>query len=140
MSRLAQATTDVLEVAGVAGPEFTLDVVRRAAGLDERSLLEALDDGVRSGMIEEIPASGPAYRFTHELVRRALYDQLSGLRRAELHLRVGTALEETLGAAPVRGLADVAHHLAAAGALGDTNRAVDYNLRAARAAMSGARV
>ena len=76
VSRLAQATTDVLEVAGVAGPEFTLDVVRRAAGLDERSLLAALDDGVRSGMIEAIPASGPAYRFTHELVRRALYDQL----------------------------------------------------------------
>jgi DNA-binding CsgD family transcriptional regulator len=30
----------------------------------------------------------------------------------------------------------VAHHLAAAGALGDTERAVDYNLRAARAAMA----
>jgi len=135
LSRLARPTTAVLEVAAVGGPEFTLDVVRRAAGLDERSLLEALDDGVRSGMIEEIPASGPAYRFTHELVRRALYDQLSGLRRAELHLRVGTALEESLGTAPVRGLADVAHHLAAAGALGDTDRAVDYNLQAARAAM-----
>ena len=73
----------------MAGPEFTLDVVRRAAGLDERSLLEALDEGVRSGMIEEIPGTGLAYRFTHELVRRALYDRLSALRRAELHLRVG---------------------------------------------------
>jgi len=87
-------------------------------------------------MIEEVPATGLAYRFSHELVRRALYDRLSGLRRAELHLRVGTALEDTLGAAPVRGLADVAHHLAAAGALGDTERAIDYSLRAARAAMA----
>jgi predicted ATPase len=136
LSRLASPTTEVLEVAGVAGPEFTLDVVRRAAGLDERDLLEALDEGVRSGMIEQVPATALAYRFTHELVRRALYDGLSGLRRAELHLRIGTALEEALGAAPVRGLADVAHHLAAAGALGDTERAVDYNLRAARAAMA----
>jgi DNA-binding CsgD family transcriptional regulator/tetratricopeptide (TPR) repeat protein len=136
LSRLAPPTAEVLEVAGVAGPEFMLDVVRRAAGLDERSLLEALDEGVRSGMIEEIPATGLAYRFTHELVRRALYDRLSALRRAELHLRVGTALEEALGATPARVLADVAHHLAAAGALGDTERAIDYNLRAARAAMA----
>ena len=136
LSRLAPATTEVLEVAAVAGPEFALDVVRHAVGLDERSLLEALDEGVRSGMIEEIPATGLAYRFTHELVRRALYDRLSGLRRAELHLRVGTALENALGATPTRGLADVAHHLAAAGALGDAERAIDYNLRAARAAMA----
>jgi predicted ATPase/DNA-binding CsgD family transcriptional regulator len=135
LSRLAPATRDVLEVAGVAGPEFTLDLVRRAAGLDERSLLEALDEGARSGMIEQIPATGLTFRFTHELVRRALYDRLTGLRRAELHLRVGTALEDALGVAPVRGLADLAHHLAAAGALGDTERAIDYNLRAARAAL-----
>ena len=30
----------------------------------------------------------------------------------------------------------MAHHLAAAGALGDAERAIDYNLRAARAAMA----
>jgi len=40
-------------------------------------------------MVEEVPAPVLAYRFTHELVRRALYDRLSSLRRAELHLRVG---------------------------------------------------
>ncbi|HKP20088.1 MAG TPA: AAA family ATPase [Thermoleophilaceae bacterium] len=135
LSRLSPSTTEVLEVAGVAGPEFTLDLVRRAAALDERALLEALDEGVRSGMIEEVPGVGLAYRFTHELVRRALYDGLRSLRRAELHLRVGSVLEEDLGAAPVRGLADVAHHLAAAGALGDTERAIEYSLGAARAAM-----
>ena len=136
VSRLAPSTTEVLEVAGVTGPDFTVDVVRRATGLDERTLLEALDEGVRSGMIEEVPAAGLAYRFTHELVRRALYDRLSALRRAELHLAVGTALEEVLGADPSRGLADVAHHLAAAGALGDLERAVVYSLRAARSAMA----
>jgi DNA-binding CsgD family transcriptional regulator len=87
-------------------------------------------------MIEAVSATAPTYRFTHELVRRALYDRLTALRRAELHLRVGTALEETLPVTPGRGLADVAHHLAAAGSLGDTEVAIDYNLRAARAAMA----
>ena len=48
---------------------------------------------MRSGMIEEIPARQLRYRFSHELVRRALYDRLAGLRRAELHLQVAEAME-----------------------------------------------
>jgi DNA-binding CsgD family transcriptional regulator/tetratricopeptide (TPR) repeat protein len=136
LSQLAPPTTEVLEAAAVAGPEFRLDVVRRAARLDERGLLAALDEAVGNGIVEQVPATGLKYRFAHELLRRALYDRLTALHRAELHLEVGTALEEDLAATPFRGLADVAHHLAAAGPLGDRGRAVDYNLRAARSAMA----
>ena len=136
LSRLASSTTEVLEAAAVAGPEFRLDVVRRAAGVDERGLLAALDEAAHNGIVEQIPATGLAYRFAHELLRRALYERLTALRRAELHLHVGTALEDALPATPSRGLADVAHHLAAAAPLGDRGRAVDYSLRAARSAMA----
>ena len=136
LSRLSPATAEVLEAAAVAGPEFRLDVVRATARLDERSLLAALDEAAHAGIIEEVAASGFEYRFTHELVRRAVYGRLSALRRAELHLMVGTALEDGLGQSQMRMLADVAHHLGAAGALGDTERAVDYNLRAARSALA----
>ena len=47
----------------------------------EPALLAALDEAVAHGMIEEVPARQLAYRFTHELVRRALYDRMPGLRR-----------------------------------------------------------
>ena len=53
-------------------------------------------------MIEEVPSRGLAYRFTHELVRRALYDRLTALRRAELHLRVGEAARAAPRGAPAR--------------------------------------
>src|SRR4051794_39961186 len=133
LSRLAPATSDLLELTATAGSEFGLDIVRRASGRDEHELLGALDEAVRSGMIEELPSRTLAYRFTHELVRRALYDRLSGLRRAELHLRVAEALES---AAPPTGraLADLAHHFTAAAPLGGPGRGVDYNILAARAA------
>jgi DNA-binding CsgD family transcriptional regulator len=85
-------------------------------------------------MIEELASRTLAYRFTHELVRRALYDRLTGVRRAELHLRVGEALEKG-GASSGRALADLAHHFAAAAPLDGAGRGVDYNVRAARAAM-----
>ena len=82
-------------------------------------------------MVEEVPARPLTYRFTHELVRRALYDRMPGLRRAELHLRVAEALERGDG-----GLAELAHHFAAAAPVGGPERAVDYALLAGRAALA----
>ena len=106
----------------------------QASGLGEPELLAALDEAVRSGMIEELPSRRLAYRFTHELVRRALYDRLSGVRRAELHLRVGEALERSEGRSG-RVLADLAHHFAAAAPLGRPRTgASSTTCRAARAA------
>jgi DNA-binding CsgD family transcriptional regulator/tetratricopeptide (TPR) repeat protein len=132
LARLAPHTTELLEVAATAGAEFELELVRHAAGLAEPQLVAALDEAVASGMLVELPGRGLAWRFTHELVRRALYDRLSSTRRAELHLRVGEALEAHPRSA--RGLADLAHHFVAAAPLGRRERAVDYSLRAARAA------
>ncbi len=133
LSRLGPATIELLELAAAAGPEFELEPVRRAADIAEAELLAALEEAIGSGMIEEIHAQRLACRFTHEIVRRALYDRLSRLRRAELHLRVGEALESA-GADSDRALADLAHQFGAAAPFGGTERAIDYNLRAARAA------
>ncbi len=133
LSRLSPVTTDLLELAATAGSEFELDIVRGAAGLQEPELLAALDEAVRSGMLEELHSPGRAFRFTHELVRRALYDRLSAIRRAELHLRVGDALEGPAGHSG-RALADLAHHFAAAALLGGAARGAEYNVLAARAA------
>ena len=135
LSRLAPETTDLLELAATVGAEFELDIVLRAAGLADAQLLAALDEGIGSGMIEELPSRRLVYRFNHELVRKALYDRLGSARRAELHLRVGEALESA-GERSGRVLADLAHHFAAAAPLGATGRAVEYNLAAARAARS----
>jgi DNA-binding CsgD family transcriptional regulator/tetratricopeptide (TPR) repeat protein len=133
LSRLTPRTIDLLELAATAGPEFELEPVSRAARIAEPELLAAFEEAVGSGMIEELPSQRLACRFTHEIVRRALYDRLSGLRRAELHLRVGEALESA-GASSDRALADLAHHFGAAAPFGGAKQAIDYNLRAARAA------
>ena len=85
-------------------------------------------------MIEELAGHSLSFRFSHELVRRTVYDQLGAVRRAELHLLVGRALEDAAQPLTPRSLADLAHHFTCAAAIGETARAVDYNLRAARAA------
>ena len=135
LARLSTATTGLLELAAVAGPEFDLSVVGRA-GLAAAELHAALEQAVAHGMIEEVPARRLAYRFTHELVRRALYDRTPGLRRAELHLRVAEALERAHGGSESRGLAELAHHFAAAAPVDGPRRAVEYSLLAGRAALA----
>jgi DNA-binding CsgD family transcriptional regulator len=133
LARLDRPTRELVELAAVAGPDFELDLLRRAAPPEQRGL-GALEPAVRSGVIEELASPQLAYRFSHELVRRALYDGLSGHRRAELHLSIAEALEE--GPHSGRALADLAHHFAAAAPIGGRERAIEYNLLAAAAASS----
>jgi DNA-binding CsgD family transcriptional regulator/tetratricopeptide (TPR) repeat protein len=133
LARLSPATGGVLELAAAVGAEFDLGLIRRASGLEERDVLATLDESVRSRLIEEVASHRLGYRFTHELVRRAVYDRLTALRRAELHLRVGEAREQG-EIRSARALADLAHHFTAAAPLGEVQRAVDYNILAARAA------
>jgi len=136
LARLGPETTVLLELAATVGSEFELEIVRRGSGLTEPELVAALDEAVRSGILEELTGHRLAYRFTHELVRRAVYDRLTAVRRAELHLRVGEAREAAEGRSG-RALADLAHHFTAAAPLGGVQRAVDYNILAARAAADG---
>jgi DNA-binding CsgD family transcriptional regulator/tetratricopeptide (TPR) repeat protein len=135
LDRLAPATTVALETAAVAGPQFELATIREATDLQERDLLDAIDEAERHAVITDVPSRGLAYRFSHELVRLAVIDRLTTLRRAEIHLRVAEALaSEEPGSERPGQLAALAHHFAAGAPVGGTERAVDYNLRAAHAA------
>lgn len=135
LARLAPTTGDVLELGAIIGAEFELDTVRRAAGLEEGDLLDAIDEAVSSGLVQEAPKRGLAYRFSHELVRRSVSDRVSAPRRAGLHLRVARALENAPSPGGGRGrLAALAHHYSGAAPVGGRERAVSYNLLAAESA------
>jgi DNA-binding SARP family transcriptional activator len=128
LSRLAPRSTAMLELAAVIGGQFELRLLQEALQTD--ALASSVDEALHSGTIEEIPGTDLSYRFAHEIVRRALYDRLSGIRRAELHLHVGEALERVYHD-DERLVPELARHFTAAAPLGGVERAVSYNLRAA---------
>jgi predicted ATPase len=136
LAHLAPTTTALLEVAAVLGPEFEPGALGEAAGIDGTTLDTALAEAVRSGMVADVPDPHLVYRFSHELVRRALYDRLTAVRRAQLHLRVAETLERTHREQAGRLLPELAHHFSMAAPYGGMGRAVEYNLRAAEAAMA----
>jgi len=134
LARLPDEAASMVETAAVTGSRFELRVVAAAARLDRTKLAAAVGHAVSSGIVEELPATVPGGRFTHELIRRAVYDRIPLVRLPELHLRVGEALEDAYVAHTDTVVPDLAHHFTLAAPIDGNGRAVGYNLRAAEAA------
>lgn len=105
LALLAPTATAGLRLAAVAGREAPVSLLIHAADHDADQLLDALDAGVTAGLLTE-PRPG-TIRFTHALVRDALEADLTRLRLARMHSRLGRSLI-ALGSADV---AAIAHHL-----------------------------
>ena len=134
LARLPDATNTLLRFGAVIGREFDLTLVAAAAGLEEEEALVSAEAAVLVGLVVEAPETVGRYRFAHALVQQALYEQLSGLRRARLHARVGEAVE-----ARVRGddrLGELAHHFFEAAPAVGPDKGIQYAVRAADAAQA----
>ncbi len=99
LSRLSSETNDLLSVAAVVGREFDLSTVAAAAGVARERAAVAFDEALAPGLLREVPSVPGMLAFTHTLVRQTLLGEVSGLRRAHLHWRVGEALAASGSAA-----------------------------------------
>ncbi len=132
LSRLSEATNDLLSVAAVAGREFDLSTVAAAAGVAPAVAAVAFDEAVTPGLLREVSNAPGTLAFTHALVRQTLLEEISGPRRAHLHWRVG----ETLAASGNAPTGAVAHHLCEGVLAGDPYVAAEAAVLAAEEAMT----
>ncbi len=133
LSRLSDASNEVLSVASVLGRDFDVELLSELSGLTESALLDALDEAVRARIIDE---TGPDhFHFSHALVRATLYEEMSATRRRRTHRRVAEAMEK---ARPDDVVALAYHYVEAGPEGGLLSRAVRYSLAAAEQAL-GAR-
>jgi class 3 adenylate cyclase len=132
LSQLSPHCNQVLVTASVLGREFDLDVLGAVVELNEDELLDALDEAVGAGLLAEARRRGGqhGYSFSHNLVREALYDELSTLRRVRLHRRVGEAIETMHSANLEPHLPQLAYHFLEGSAAGDPAKAMEYSVRA----------
>ena len=105
LARLGARARDVVVWAAALGREFEPGVLAAVMGETLAHTSGAVGDLEREGLIV---GSGTRYAFTHELLRRAAYRQLSSGRQRLVHLAIARAL----AAAPEPGAAwgDVVHH------------------------------
>jgi tetratricopeptide (TPR) repeat protein len=116
---LGERTVQALTIGAALGPEFSAEVVRRVGAYAGDDLLDVLGEAAQAGLIG--PVGLGRFRFSHDLVREALYDELTPAERIRLHRRIADALEELYGASLDTRLGELAHHYfeASLGGLGD---------------------
>ena len=126
LQRQSERCREVLALASVVGREFGPDLLGRVSGLEEDELFAALEEAATARLVGGVPESSGQLRFSHILVRDALYDELSAPRRLRLHRAVAEALEALYARNPEPHLAELAHHYLEAGiALAD--KAIEYS-------------
>jgi len=93
-ARLAQLSPQARELVGLAaviGRAFTFEVLGRASGGDEDTLVRGLDELWRRRIVREQGVN--AYDFSHDKLREGAYAALHTAQRCLLHRRVAEALE-----------------------------------------------
>jgi class 3 adenylate cyclase len=95
LRRLPSPVNDVLSVAAVIGVEFDAALIARttAEGPIE-DVFDALDQATEARLVRDDPRRLGRYAFSHALIRQAVYKALGTARRAQLHERVGAAMEQ----------------------------------------------
>ena len=135
LASLVPACREVLAVASAIGRDVPADILAQVAALEVPAM--PIDRVVREAMQRALFTTSEragTYRFSHALVREALYAQLTPAARPRVHRRIG----ETLARAPVveERLAELAHHFFAAGAAEDVVAGARYAQQAAERALS----
>ena len=130
---LPEPTRQILDLAAIAGTEFSPSVVARAAELERSELLLVLEPAVSAGLLAR--SSATRHRFSHALTRDVFYDAQPGADRAARHARLVEILEARLERQPDHPIAEIAHHavMAARGGL-DASPALRWSREAAREA------
>jgi tetratricopeptide (TPR) repeat protein len=135
LARLSTECHDLLLLAAAMGREFELAGLAAVSGLGHARTLELLDEAVRARLLDDLRERGRC-RFAHALVRETLYAPIGIGRRVQIHRRIGQVLEQVYATRRELPVAELAHHFVEAAPGGDSQKAVDYSVRAAREAES----
>ena len=129
---LSAETVLMLSIASVIGNEFDIRLLESTSGNPAQLVVEQLEDARRIGIVtaDDYPPIR-RYRFSHALVREALYQEMAAGRRIELHGQIGAAIEKICENDLKPHQAALAHHFTAARS---TEKAIEYSIGAGEAA------
>jgi DNA-binding CsgD family transcriptional regulator len=128
LHRLPAETERLLALAAVIGQEVPLALWAAVAETDENALLEHAERATAAHLLVET-SDGAGVRFSHALIREALYEGTTALRRRAWHRQAGEALLAAPGPDPDA----VANQFQRAG----DQRAVEWLVRAGLRACAG---
>ena len=128
LEQLAEEARTVLAWAAVAGPEFSLPLLKEITELEEDKLLEAVDKAFEKRVLTAHPALGQeVYAFADHQTRDVLYEGIGPARRRRFHLKVAQAIEKVHARRLEEHYEALAHHFLEGN---DLPKALEYALKA----------
>ncbi|MEJ2130738.1 MAG: hypothetical protein P8Y95_03735, partial [Gammaproteobacteria bacterium] len=112
--------SEVIRWAAVVAPRIDVASIARLTGLDAMRVTDALVDAERLAILQ---GAGSGFRFSHDLVARSIYKEISPARRQVMHRRVAELLEQDTEI-DLKLAADLAHHASQSGDSGLAARAM----------------
>jgi DNA-binding winged helix-turn-helix (wHTH) protein/predicted ATPase len=139
LERLAPEDRELLEAASLVGVEFSSAIAAAGAGRDPAEAEERFARQAAAGPLLRSTGSVPApdgtaaesFAFRHPLYREQLAAGVTARRRADVHLRIGSALERVHGVRAGQLADELAVHFEEGG---NREKAVDYRRLAAEVA------
>src|SRR5215470_7383118 len=110
VARLPEPCGRVLSLASVFGRDFWPPALERLSRLSAGELLDVLDESIAARLVAAVPGAPGRLRFSHALIRDALYEGIPAGRRLRLHQQAGEALEAFYQQDLDSHLAELAHH------------------------------
>jgi serine/threonine protein kinase/tetratricopeptide (TPR) repeat protein/ribosomal protein L40E len=137
ISMLSPDCNKLLSIASVIGREFEVDTLRGVANIQEDVFVNALQEAVRTSVLEERSQLGSIrYRFTHAFFRQTMYEELIAPRRLKLHQQVARSLEAQYAKRIEEHATELAEHFSQSTDSTDLAKAVHYGEVAAQRAVS----
>ena len=131
LAKLPEETSPILSAASVIGNDFETRLLAKVSGSTAKQITEQMEGAILAGIVIVGATGSKRYRFSHALIREALYQDLALIRRIELHCQIGSALEEIYQADLKPYLGALARHFRE----GDiVDKAIDYSIAAGEAA------
>src|SRR4029077_839766 len=104
------------------------------ASVRPAEIADCLEEALAARIVAAATESRGRYRFTHALIRAAIYEAIGAADRSRLHQQIGEVLEDLYRADPIPHLGELAYHFRLGVPWGNIQKAIDYSLRAANAA------
>ncbi len=93
LDKLDRSDRSIIEAASVIGRTFDIETLAAICDTDVQSVLGALRAARDEHIVEECGEESSAFRFRHELLRRAVYDRMLTAQRQTLHRRIADRLD-----------------------------------------------
>lgn len=129
---LSPDSADLLSIASVLGRDFSFDVLQDLSRLSRPEVLARLEEARAAHIVGPLPGAIDRLRFSHALIRDAIYEDIPLQLRPEIHARAGEALRKRYADDVGPHLVELATHFFAAIPTGEVGSAIEYAAQAAR--------